>query len=268
MSAAPGRSPGPPTRPRLCAVQPRPWPGCLPRSSRTELAVGGGRSAHSPGRRHDRRRARAARAGRAVRRAAARDHGRAPRSVGALRRPGRPGLDHLPHAGPPRARATIAARPVGARRRRGRPGAPHRLGPAALRADGRRMSVLVCENPRVLEAVAERRGGRVAAVCTSGQPALVVLDVLARSCRRAAALPRRLRLARHRDREPARRRGRGGAVADGRRHTSRSHGPLPLAGAPVDPVWDAELGAAMRHHGVAVHEEAVLGDLLAALATD
>jgi hypothetical protein len=33
----------------------------------------------------------------------------------------------------------------------------------------------------------------------------------------------------------------------------------------VEPVWDAELGAAMRHHGVAVHEEAVLSDLLDAM---
>jgi uncharacterized protein (TIGR02679 family) len=47
------------------------------------------------------------------------------------------------------------------------------------------------------------------------------------------------------------------------------HGPrLPLLGTPIEPVWDPELGAAMRHHGVAVHEEAVLEDLLAALATD
>jgi hypothetical protein len=32
-------------------------------------------------------------------------------------------------------------------------------------------------------------------------------------------------------------------------------------------VWDRELGAVMRHHGVAVHEEAVLDDLLDALTT-
>jgi hypothetical protein len=43
-------------------------------------------------------------------------------------------------------------------------------------------------------------------------------------------------------------------------------GGLPLAGPPVEPVWDAELGPAMCHHGVAVHEEAVLTDLLEALA--
>ena len=40
---------------------------------------------------------------------------------------------------------------------------------------------------------------------------------------------------------------------------------LPLAGAPAEPGWDPELGAAMRHHRVAVHEEAVLTDLLADL---
>jgi len=40
---------------------------------------------------------------------------------------------------------------------------------------------------------------------------------------------------------------------------------LPLSGAPVEPVWDAELGAAMRHHGVAVHEESVLNELLTGL---
>lgn len=40
---------------------------------------------------------------------------------------------------------------------------------------------------------------------------------------------------------------------------------LPLAGAAVEPGWDAELGAAMRHHGVAAHEEAVLPDLLDAI---
>ena len=42
-------------------------------------------------------------------------------------------------------------------------------------------------------------------------------------------------------------------------------GSLPLHGPPVEPSWDPELGAAMRARGVAVHEEAVLEDLLAAL---
>jgi uncharacterized protein (TIGR02679 family) len=127
--------------------------------------------------------------------------------------------------------------------------------------------VLVCENPRVLEAVAERHGARHPVVCTSGRPTLVVLDVLDalagaelryhgdfdwpgiaianRLVADAGVRPWRMRSA---DYESA-------------------AGPgLPLIGDPVEPVWDAELGAAMRHHGVAVHEEAVLPVLLDALA--
>jgi uncharacterized protein (TIGR02679 family) len=41
---------------------------------------------------------------------------------------------------------------------------------------------------------------------------------------------------------------------------------IALAGTPVEPAWDPELGAAMRSHGIAVHEEAVLPELLDALA--
>jgi uncharacterized protein (TIGR02679 family) len=123
--------------------------------------------------------------------------------------------------------------------------------------------VLVCENPRVLEALAER-GSATPVVCTSGQPALVVLDLLAalqgaelryhgdfdwagvaianRLVAAAGVTPWRMSAADY---------SRGLAVAT-----------LPLVGPSVEPVWDAELGAAMRHHGVAVHEEAVLPDLL------
>jgi uncharacterized protein (TIGR02679 family) len=39
----------------------------------------------------------------------------------------------------------------------------------------------------------------------------------------------------------------------------------PLVGTPVEPSWDPELGAAMRHHGHAVHEETVLPRLLDAM---
>jgi uncharacterized protein (TIGR02679 family) len=130
--------------------------------------------------------------------------------------------------------------------------------------------VLVCENPRVLEAVAERYGGGVPVVCTSGQPVLVVLDVL------QALASAHLRY--HGDFDWP-----GIAIANrlvteigvvpwrlgADQYLAALHGPgVPLLGTPVEPVWDPELGAAMRHHGVAVHEEAVLEDLLAALATD
>ena len=129
--------------------------------------------------------------------------------------------------------------------------------------------VLVCENPRVLEAVAEplRRPGAV--VCTAGEPALVVLDVL------AALGGAELRY--HGDFDWP-------GVAIANRLVSR-FGVEPwlmdsatyegavrpaspvLAGAPIDPTWDPELGAAMRLHGGAVHEESVLADLLARLPT-
>lgn len=126
--------------------------------------------------------------------------------------------------------------------------------------------VLVCENPRVLEAAAERYGGRVAVVCTSGQPALVVLDVL----RALAGAELRyhgdfdwpgVAIANRLVAEAGVRPWRMGAGE----YLAALDGPrLPLTGTPVEPVWDSELGAAMRHHAVAVHEEAVLEGLLAA----
>lgn len=47
----------------------------------------------------------------------------------------------------------------------------------------------------------------------------------------------------------------------------RGSGPK-LAGVPVEPCWDPELGAVMRMHGIAVHEESVLDTLLACLTDD
>jgi hypothetical protein len=44
--------------------------------------------------------------------------------------------------------------------------------------------------------------------------------------------------------------------------------PLDLTGAPVAASWDPALTTAMTRLGVAVHEEAVLGDLLACLTTN
>jgi hypothetical protein len=40
---------------------------------------------------------------------------------------------------------------------------------------------------------------------------------------------------------------------------------LELRGAEIEPRWDPELGAAMRRHGRAVHEESVLAGLLQSL---
>lgn len=126
--------------------------------------------------------------------------------------------------------------------------------------------VLVCENPRVLEAIAER-GAPIPVVCTSGRPTLVVLDVL------SALHGAELRY--HGDFDWP-----GIAIANrlvaeagvapwlmGASDYERglTGARLQLAGTPVDPVWDGELGAAMRHHGLAIHEEAVLPRILAAL---
>lgn len=132
--------------------------------------------------------------------------------------------------------------------------------------------VLVCENPRVLEAVAQTHGGRIPVVCTAGQPSLVVLDVLQRLSDGGAVL------CYHGDFDWP------GIAITNRLITKFSVRPwlmstehyltalgdagpvrLALTGTPVDPVWDDELGPVMRHHGVAVHEEAVLRDLLTAL---
>lgn len=141
-----------------------------------------------------------------------------------------------------------------------------RAGPLAPAAGTR---VLVCENPRVLEAVAERGAGGWAVVCTSGEPNLVVDQVLG-----ALALAG-VELRYHGDLDWA-----GLALAE--RAVAR-HGVRPwrmcvddylagltagapaLTGVPVEPSWDLELGPAMRRHGRAVHEEAVLGELLDAL---
>ena len=127
--------------------------------------------------------------------------------------------------------------------------------------------VLVCENPRVLEAVAERYAGRVAVVCTNGRPALVTLDVLRRCAGAGAALRY------HGDFDWP-----GVAIAnqvieavgaspwrmEADDYLAAPAG-LPLAGAEVEPSWSSELGPAMRHRGTAVHEEAVLTSLLSDL---
>ena len=127
--------------------------------------------------------------------------------------------------------------------------------------------VFVCENPRVLEAIAERALGGVAIVCTSGRSTLVVLEVLRMLTRSGA------RIRYHGDFDWP-----GVAMANQLVamfevepwHMSAddyldSPARLPLLGAEVSPAWDDELGAAMRHRGLAVHEEAVLGPLLGSL---
>ncbi len=131
--------------------------------------------------------------------------------------------------------------------------------------------VLVCENPRVLEAMADVGLEGWAGVCTSGEPNLVVDRVLSRFARHGVELRY------HGDFDWP-----GVAIANRAvaRYAVRPWlmfaddylaavlpGGPELVGRPVEPVWDAELGAAMRHQGQALHEESVLAELLRAMAT-
>jgi uncharacterized protein (TIGR02679 family) len=127
-------------------------------------------------------------------------------------------------------------------------------------------AVLVCENPRVLEAAAARYGGEHAVVCSSGMPATVVRRLLAEldgavlryhgdfdwpgiaianRLQRLGCRPWRMTAVDY--------------LAAVRRDG------VPLAGPGVTPSWDVQLGTQMRRAGTAVHEEAVLAELLAGL---
>jgi uncharacterized protein (TIGR02679 family) len=120
----------------------------------------------------------------------------------------------------------------------------------------------------VLEAIAERGLDGIAIVCTSGRSTLVVLEVLRRLAESGAhiryhgdfdwpGIAMANQLVAMFDVEPWR------MSAD---DYLDSPAGLPLVGSEVAPAWDAELGAAMRHRGLAVHEEAVLGGLLDSLS--
>jgi uncharacterized protein (TIGR02679 family) len=129
--------------------------------------------------------------------------------------------------------------------------------------------LLVCENPGVVEALADRGVEGWGAVCTAGEPNLVVDRVLASLAAAGATLRY------HGDFDlpglaiANRAVGRYGVRpwlmdADDYVSAVRADG-LELRGAEVEPRWDPELGAVMRLHGRAVHEESVLADLLHSL---
>ena len=130
-------------------------------------------------------------------------------------------------------------------------------------------SVLVSENPRVVEAAAELRMGGIGFVSTGGRPSLVTLEVLSRLSTAGA------RMLYHGDFDWP-----GLAIANdlvrraGVRPWRMSAGDylalparLPLRGPRVEAAWDDELAAAMAHRGLAVHEEAALPGLLHDLST-
>lgn len=124
--------------------------------------------------------------------------------------------------------------------------------------------VLVCENPAVLEAVADRFGGTHPVVCTSGWPAPVAVELL-----RALGAE----LLYHGDLDWA-----GVAICAWLvercgvrpwRMSAEDYLAAPsgrsLQGSPRDTPWDPALAAAMAERGVAVHEEHVLDELMDAL---
>lgn len=122
--------------------------------------------------------------------------------------------------------------------------------------------VLVVENPSVLESFAARHGGQFAVVCTAGWPAAVALELLDR-----VGVPLDYHgdfdwrgvemcswLMDRRGVQPWRM-----SAAD----YLAAPGGGPLTGREATTPWDPALSAAMRQRGVAVHEEQVVGALLA-----
>jgi len=151
-------------------------------------------------------------------------------------------------------------------------GEPYRLSlrlllesPPAFERPG---TVFVCENPAVVQAAAERLGpGHAPLLCTEGQPSLAAA-LLLESLRASGAVLRY-----HGDFDWA-----GIRIANNlmascgarpwRMATTEylaATGSLPLDGQPVAATWDPDLTAAMERRGIAIHEEAVLSDLLADL---
>lgn len=130
--------------------------------------------------------------------------------------------------------------------------------------------MLVCENPRLVEALAERAVPGWTAVCTAGEPNLVVDKVLGRLCEEGAdmryhgdfdwpGLAIAQRVITKYGARPYRM-----TAADYVRAV-RPDGPAlmddQLKGSSGECSWDPELAAAMRAYGRAVHEESVLAAL-------
>jgi uncharacterized protein (TIGR02679 family) len=128
--------------------------------------------------------------------------------------------------------------------------------------------VWVCENPQVLQVMARQRV-RDVVVCTAGNPASAGWMLLRRILADGG------QLAYHGDFDWAGVAIAGRIIASGARPwrmeasdyaaaIPRAGGHL-LTGPPVPTPWDPQLAMRMRHHGVAVHEEALLHVLLSDL---
>ncbi len=133
-------------------------------------------------------------------------------------------------------------------------------------------AVLVVDNARVLDAIADRFGGRVPAVCADGADDALALDLLGRLFESGTAvrfvvdfdqpgLALGSLLARRFGATPWR------MAADDYRASVRSDLPQ-LAGRAPEPEWAPGLGAAMTQAGRAVPVEQVLDELMAALEAE
>lgn len=145
--------------------------------------------------------------------------------------------------------------------------------PPRWNVDGR--IIYVCENPNLLAIAADRLGSASAPlVCTEGMPAAAQQTLLVQLTRGGARLRYHgdfdwpgVRIGSYVMRAFAAQPWRFGAhdyeeaVRTAPDHNAR------LAGGPAETPWDNALSGAMRHHGIAIAEEALAGILLEDLAT-
>jgi uncharacterized protein (TIGR02679 family) len=150
----------------------------------------------------------------------------------------------------------------------------HELAVAAPASwSGPEQVVSVCENPQVMQA-AVRAGTTTPLLCLSGNPATVGTTLLRHLI--TARIPVRYHgdfdwpgvaiagRVIQQDADPWRMAAKDYAEAVTRLDASHA---VPLAGRPVPTQWDPHLATVMSEHGLAVHEEFVLADLLADLCT-
>lgn len=128
--------------------------------------------------------------------------------------------------------------------------------------------VLVCENPRVLEVAANLRGADTVMVCTMGNPVIVVVDLLRKLVDAGATLDYHgdfdwpgLAIAARVAEATGARPWRMGAD-DYLSAVAHARGHLHLEGAPSPSPWDPNLAESMRATNLAVHEEALLPELI------
>ncbi len=128
--------------------------------------------------------------------------------------------------------------------------------------------VLVRENPRVLEVAANLRGVDTVVVCTMGNPAVAVVDLMGKVRDAGATLRYHgdfdwpgLAIAARVAEATGARPWRMGAD-DYLSAVGQARGHVPLDGAPSPSPWDRNLAESMRTANLAVHEEALLPGLV------